>query len=108
MELLDGRKVSKEMLLHLEKEVNHLRVNHVLPKLVVILVGTDPASLSYIKQKQKACALTGIEWDQFDYEESVTTAQLIEKIEELNADETVHGILVQLPLPKHIFAPDVI
>lgn len=108
MELLDGRKVSKEMLLHLEKEVSQLRVNHVLPKLVVILVGKDPASLSYIKQKQKACSETGIEWDQFDYDESVTTEELIEKIDELNADETVHGILVQLPLPKHIYAPDVI
>ncbi|MBT4917793.1 bifunctional 5,10-methylenetetrahydrofolate dehydrogenase/5,10-methenyltetrahydrofolate cyclohydrolase, partial [Candidatus Peregrinibacteria bacterium] len=108
MELLDGRKVSKAMLLHLEKEVNHLKVEHILPKLVVILVGKDPASLSYIKQKQKACAATGIEWDQIDYEESVTTEILIGKIDELNNDETVHGILVQLPLPDHIFAPDVI
>jgi len=108
MELLDGRKVSKEMLLHLGKVVNHLKASHILPKLVVILVGKDPASLSYIKQKLKACAATGIEWEQFDYEESVTTEELIDKITELNEDETVHGILVQLPLPKHIFAPDVI
>jgi len=108
MQLLDGRKVAKEMLLKLKDEVSGLEVHHVLPKLAVILVGKNPASLSYIKQKQLACAETGIEWEQFDFEESVTTAELIEKIEELNMDETIHGILVQLPVPKHVYVPDVI
>lgn len=78
------------------------------PKLVVILVGQNPASLSYIKQKRKACEKTGIKWEQFDYPESVTTEELIEKINELNANEKVHGILVQLPVPEHVFEPDVI
>lgn len=108
MILLDGKKVAKEILLDLQKEVNKMHDKHIHPKLTVILVGKDPASVSYIKQKQKACVATGIEWDQVDYEMDVTTEQLIEKIKELNADEMVHGILVQLPLPKQIYVPDVI
>ncbi len=107
MKLLDGRKVADEMLRKLEKEVNQLKLDHIHPKLGVILVGQDPASLSYIRQKQKACAETGIEWEQFDYMEDVTQEELIEKIEELNADPRFHGVLVQLPLPKNIYAPDV-
>lgn len=107
MALLDGKKVSEEILLKLANEVNTLKLDHILPKLAVILVGKDPASLSYIKKKQQACITTGIAWEQFDYEPDVTTDELIAKIEELNNDERVHGILVQLPLPKHIFTPNV-
>lgn len=108
MALLDGKKVSEEMLLKLSYEVNRMKLDNILPKLAVILVGKDPASLSYITKKQQACAKTGIEWEQFDYESTVTTDELIEKIQELNVDEKIHGILVQLPLPKHIFTPNII
>jgi methylenetetrahydrofolate dehydrogenase (NADP+) / methenyltetrahydrofolate cyclohydrolase len=108
MALMDGKKVADEILDSLSFYVNRMQLDHIAPKLAVILVGKDPASLSYIKQKQKACAKTGIQWEQFDFEPDVTTEELIEKIEELNTDETIHGILVQLPLPKHIFTPNVI
>jgi len=108
MTILDGRKVSKEILLDLQSEVNKLHLDHIHPKLAVILVGTDPASLAYIRQKQKACNLTGVEWEQFDYPTDVSTETLIEKIEELNNDGDVHGILVQLPLPKQVYTPNVI
>lgn len=108
MAILDGRKVSKEILLQLSHEVNRMKLDHILPKLAVILVGKDPASMSYISQKQKACDVTGIEWEQFDYETDVTTDELIEKIQTLNEDQTIHGILVQLPLPEHIYTPNVI
>lgn len=108
MQILDGRKVSEEILRSLAAKVGMMHVQHIHPKLAVILVGQDPASLSYIRQKCKACEKTGIEWEQFDYDLDVTTEQLIEKIEELNKDEKVHGILVQLPLPQAVFAPEVI
>lgn len=108
MALLDGKKVSEEILAKLEFEVNRMKLDHILPKLAVILVGKDPASLSYISRKQQACSKTGIEWVQFDYETDVTTEELIAKIEELNADEKIHGILVQLPLPKHVYTPNII
>ena len=108
MTILDGRKVSKEILLKLASEVNRMHLDHISPKLAVIMVGRNPASLSYIKQKQLACNETGIAWEQYDYEEDVTTDELIEKIKELNEDSRTHGILVQLPLPKHIYTPNVI
>lgn len=108
MTLMDGRKVSKEMLLNISREVNNLKLDHIHPKLAVILVGKDPASLSYIAQKQKACTKTGIDWVQFDFEPDIDTDFLIKKIRELNEDETIHGILVQLPLPKHVYVPDVL
>lgn len=104
--IIDGLKIANEMYEALAKEVRGLEVhNNVNPKLAVILVGKNPASLSYIKQKQKACVKTGIKWEQFDYAEDVTTEQLVEKINELNGNELVHGILVQLPLPKSMNAP---
>ncbi len=107
--LIDGLKIAGEMYDSLKVEVDELiREHHILPKLCVILVGKNPASLSYVKQKQKACVRTGVEWDQCDYNESVTTEELIKKIEELNTNERIHGILVQLPLPKHINVPLVI
>lgn len=108
MVLLDGQKISKEILLGLTKEVNRMKIAHIEPKLAVILVGEDPASLSYIRQKQKACSMTGILWEQFDYDTDITTEKLIEKIQELNANPDIHGILVQLPLPAQVYAPEVL
>lgn len=109
MELLDGKKVAGEILDLLKKEVENLKDKHkITPKLSVIMVGENPASLSYIKQKRKACEKTGILWEQFNYEESISTEKLIEIIHKLNDRDDIHGILVQLPLPKHIYEPEVI
>jgi len=107
MILLDGRKVADEILENLKKEVEDLKKKNIQPYIAVILVGKNPASLSYIKQKRKACEKTGIKWEQLDFEESITTEELIKKVHELNNREEVHGILVQLPLPKHVYSPDV-
>lgn len=108
MPLIDGQKISKEILRDLKEKVAQLHTKHIHPKLAVILAGKDPASLSYISRKQKACTYTGIEWEQFDYGTDITTEELIEKIAELNEDEQIHGILVQLPLPEQVYVPDVI
>ncbi len=108
MEILDGRKVSRDILTDLCVEVDLLEAKGVCPKLAVILVGDDEASLAYVGQKRKACDFTGIEWVQFDFDTDVSTEQLIDKIHELNDDDSIHGILVQLPLPEHVFEPDVI
>lgn len=107
--LIDGRKIANEMYETLGKEVREMQAHHnVHPKLAVVLVGKDPASLSYIKQKQKACDKTFIDWEQFDYEPDVTTEKIIDKVQELNENPSIHGILVQLPLPKHVDVPLVI
>lgn len=106
MELLDGKLVSKSVLEEVKGELRELSAK---PKLVVVLVGDDPASQTYVKMKKKACEEVGIEWEQINLEPSdVTTESLIEKIEELNKDDSVNGILVQLPLPGHVYTPDVI
>lgn len=109
MALIDGKKIANEIYENLAKEVVELKEKHTLaPKLAVIMVGDNPASISYIKQKRKACEKTGIEWVQFDYDENLTQAELLDKIEELNQDYSIHGILVQLPLPEHFEVPKVI
>lgn len=103
--LLDGRLVSDFLLTRVSHEVKKLRKKKISPKLVIILVGKNPASLSYIRQKEKATQRTGIQYEQLSLREIITTKKLIAIIEKLNRDKTVHGILVQLPLPAHIETP---
>ncbi|MBU1018788.1 MAG: bifunctional 5,10-methylenetetrahydrofolate dehydrogenase/5,10-methenyltetrahydrofolate cyclohydrolase [Patescibacteria group bacterium] len=106
MELLDGKLVSKSLLEEIKGEVRDLPKP---PKLVVVLVGEDPASQTYVKMKKRACQEVGIEWEQINLKPSeVTTKSLIEKIDELNERKDVNGILVQLPLPEHVYVPEVI
>lgn len=73
-----------------------------MPKLIVLLVGEDQASMTYVRNKEKACALIGMESETIRLPETCTQQELLAYVEKLNADESVDGILVQLPLPKHI------
>lgn len=109
MQLLDGKTVSQAIYQKLRAEVEALQEMQVRPKLVIILVGADPASLSYIKSKRSASEKIGVEAEFINYKpEEIDTQKLLAKINELNEDPNTHGILVQLPLPKHIFEPDII
>ena len=109
MQLLDGKKVASEMYEKLQGDVAALKEQGINPKLVIILVGDNPASLSYIKSKRKAAEKVGIEEELIVYKpDEIDTEKLIAKIDGLNEDPHVHGILVQLPLPKHIYEPEVI
>lgn len=109
MQLLDGKKVSAEIYQNLHGEVLSLKKEGINPKLVIILVGEDPASLSYIKQKVKASEVVGIDSELVKLNpEDVTTESLIEMIHKMNENPAIQGILVQLPLPKHIYEPDVV
>jgi len=109
MQLLDGKKVSEEIYQHLQGEIAAIKKKNIHPKLVIILVGNDQASMSYIRSKRKASEKVGVVSELLEYKpEDIDTANLIAKIHELNARPDVHGILVQLPLPAHIYAPDVI
>lgn len=101
-ELIDGKELSKKIRKDLKKEVLILKEKGVNPKLAVILVGEDPASQVYVRNKSKACEKTGIEFEEYIFSVDITEAELIETIEKLNKDDSVHGILVQCPLPKHI------
>lgn len=103
--LLDGRLVSDSLLTQVEHAVKRLNKRNIRPKLIIIIVGENPASLSYIRQKEKAAARTGIVSETMRLPLTTTTKKLVAMIERLNADHSVHGILVQLPLPTQIDAP---
>lgn len=109
MTLLDGRKVANDLLAKVAGRVSDLqKQTGKTPHLVIICVGKNPASLLYIKQKRKACAKTGVQSTQVDLPDSVTTEELLKIVQKYNDDANVHGILVQLPLPKQVDTPLVI
>lgn len=99
---LKGSKVSNLMQSALIKNVEELKAEGIEPGLAVILVGDDPASQVYVGHKEKAAGKLGIRSEKITYPNDVTQEELLEKIEELNQDDTIDGILVQLPLPEHI------
>lgn len=100
--IIDGKAVAQNVRSGVAQKVAALKEKGVNPCLAVILVGSNPASVSYVTGKRKALAEAGMEDRSVDLPETVTEDELLAKIHELNEDKTVHGILVQLPLPKHI------
>ncbi len=100
--IIDGKVISAQIKEELKEEVTHLKEQGINPCLAVIQVGNDPASSVYVNNKKKACAFIGIESLSYELEEQISQEELLRIIDELNHNEMVHGILVQLPLPKHI------
>jgi len=100
--ILDGKKISEEIKERIRIEVGRLRENGITPGLGVILVGENPASKVYVRNKQKACENVGIYSEEHKLPEATTQEELLSLVERLNRDSKIHGILVQLPLPKHI------
>ena len=100
--IIDGKQVAAEVRAEVAKKTAELKTKGIEPCLAVILVGENPASVSYVTGKQKALAEVGMKDRSVHLPESTSEADLLKLIDELNADPTVHGILVQLPLPKHI------
>lgn len=105
MILLDGRAVADRLLEQVAGEVRALKEKRITPKLAFLLVGQNPASVTYVGQKQKACEKTGIEFEHLDFPDTATTEQLVAAIEKLDARDDVHGILIQLPLPASVNTP---
>ncbi len=101
-QLIDGKLISTQIKDELKEEVAQLKEQGIIPCLAVIQVGNDPASSVYVNNKKKACAYIGIESLSYELEETISQKALLELITELNENEKVNGILVQLPLPKHI------
>jgi methylenetetrahydrofolate dehydrogenase (NADP+)/methenyltetrahydrofolate cyclohydrolase len=101
-EIIDGKQIALEIRAEVKQETGELIDKGVTPGLATVLVGDDPASAVYVRSKRKACAEAGIKaWDH-DLPASTPQNELLDLIADLNADEAVHGILVQLPLPEHI------
>ncbi len=105
MILLDGKKIAGQVIASVASDVEALKARRIEPKLVVVQVGEDPASVVYIGQKVKRCKEAGIISEHTKLDASITTDELVEKIHVLNEDPSVHGILVQLPLPAHVNTP---
>ncbi len=100
--IIDGKKISKELKDELKEKVESLKAQGKKAALAVIQVGNDPASSVYVNNKKKACAYIGIESLSFELPEETTEEELLALVDRLNKDDEVHGILVQLPLPKQI------
>ena len=101
--IIDGKKIAADLRAELKKKIVELKSNYnVVPGLTVILVGEDPPSKIYVKNKEKFAKEVGMNSEVIRYPENVEEKVVLNKIKELNDDKKVSGILVQLPLPKHI------
>ena len=103
MAILDGKALSEQLIDSVKEKAAALH-----PTLAVILVGENPASMAYVRNKKRACERAGIDYREYRFPDSITQASLLEKIEELNQDPSVNGLIVQLPLPDQIYVPEVI
>jgi len=107
--IIDGKKISEEIREEIKKEVEELKAKYgIIPGLATILVGENPASVSYVKAKQKVAQNLGFYSVQENLPENISQEELIAIIKKYNNEEKIHGILVQLPLPKHIDEEEVI
>lgn len=103
--IIDGKAVAREIQAHIKEEIDGLKRRWgVVPGLAVVLVGDDPASHVYVKNKEKACREVGIRSEEHLLSAAITEKELLSLIRKLNQDKDIHGILVQLPLPAHIRA----
>lgn len=102
MALISGKEVSQKVKDEIKSQTKLLKDKGISVKLAVIIVGDDPASHIYVKNKKKACEYVGFESLEYALDENTSEEELLELIDKLNKDKTVNGILCQLPLPKHI------
>ncbi|MGQ9823399.1 MAG: bifunctional 5,10-methylenetetrahydrofolate dehydrogenase/5,10-methenyltetrahydrofolate cyclohydrolase [Desulfotomaculales bacterium] len=100
--LLDGKAVAAKIREEVKAEVAQLRERGIAPKLVAVLVGDDPASVVYARSKEKACSNVGIDFELFNLPGTTSEEELLKLLDRLNRDDSVHGIMIEMPLPKHI------
>lgn len=101
-ELIDGKAIAAEIRGEVARDVAALKARGVVPGLTVVLVGDDPASATYVGAKEKASVEAGMKGETIRLPASTSQQELLTLVERLNADDSVHGILVQMPLPRHI------
>lgn len=102
MVLLDGKIVAKNVKENLKGDIEALKENGVQPMLMVMIVGNNPASMSYVRMVQRSFTKEGVDADVLQLDENISEEDFLKELDKLNNDNNVHGILVQLPLPKHI------
>ena len=107
-QILDGKSLAAAVRSRVRESVSHLAQRGITPGLAVILAGDDPASRVYVRHKTLACEETGVQSRVLTFDRSVSQSELVETVEALNADPAIHGILVQLPLPRQVDAARVL
>ena len=100
--IIDGKELAKKIRANLKIECEELKQKNINSKLAVIMVGDDPASKVYVRNKSRACEDVGIEYEEYLLDSTITQKELIELIEKLNKDKTVSGILLQSPIPSNL------
>jgi len=100
--IIDGKALAKKIRVNLRAEVEGLKKNGIVPRLAVIMVGDDPSSKIYVKNKSKACEDVGIEYEEHLLSADIQMSELLDLIDELNDRKDVTGILLQSPIPKHL------
>lgn len=106
--IISGTDLAKKLRAEIKEEATILQKKGIIPTLAVVLVGDNKASKSYVNSKHKACLENNINSVKIELDENISTDSLLNEIEKLNNDDNVHGILVQLPLPKHIDAEQIL
>ena len=100
--IIDGKKLAKKIRENLKIECDELKKKGIKPKLAVIMVGDDPASKVYVRNKSRACDEIGIEYQEYLLSDNITQDELLKLIKKLNNDKTVNGILLQTPIPENL------
>lgn len=100
--IINGKELAQKIRKELKKECDELKKNGINPKLAVIMVGDDPASKVYVRNKSRACEDVGIDYEEYILKDETTQEELIELIKKLNNDKKINGILLQSPIPKHL------
>ena len=109
MEILDGKRIASEMKKEIAEEVKQIVAEgKPAPYLVAILVGHDGASETYVAHKEKDCHEVGVRSDVLRFPDTITEAELLNEIDKINKNDEINGVIVQLPLPKHIAEQKVI
>ncbi len=100
--IMDGKKIASEILDEVRAEVKELSERGIIPKLSVILVGDDPASVMYARSKERACKKSGIDYELITFPSDAKEESVLQELERLSVDQSCHGIMVELPLPEHM------
>lgn len=101
-QIIDGKALAQKIRMDLKEEIQNLKNKGINPKLAVIMVGNNPASKVYVKNKSKACEEIGVDYEEFLMDENTTMEELLNLIEELNNRNDINGILLQSPIPNHL------
>ncbi len=104
VQIINGKVISAAIKAEIRSETEKMAAQGIVPGLAVVLVGEDPASMVYVRNKEKACAELGFYSEKHVLPSDITQEELLAKVHALNADDRIHGILVQLPLPRHLDA----